>query len=56
MKQKGLKQCAVADKAGFSPNMFSQMLNERKIITAEHIPYIAHALDVDTNELYKKEE
>ena len=56
MKQKGSKQCAVADKAGFSPNMFSQMLNERKIITAEHIPYIAHALDVDTNELYKKGE
>ncbi|MBD5456326.1 MAG: helix-turn-helix transcriptional regulator [Lachnospiraceae bacterium] len=53
MKEKGLKQYAVAEKAGFLPNIFSSMLNERKIITAEHIPNIAHALDVSVNELYK---
>lgn len=54
IKEKGLKQCAVAKKAGFSPQIFSAMLNERKIITAEHIPNIAYALDVSVNELYKK--
>lgn len=54
MKEQGLKQLAVAEKANLTPNAFSSMLNERKIITAEHIPYIAHALDVEVNELYKK--
>ncbi len=51
--EKGLKQCVVAEKAGLKPNLFSSMLNERKIITAEHIPNIAHALGVSVNELYK---
>lgn len=37
IREKGLKQCAVAEKAGFPPNIFSSMLNERKIITAEHM-------------------
>lgn len=53
IKEKGLKQYAVAEKAGFQPNVFSSMLNERKIITAEHIPNIACALNVTVNELYK---
>lgn len=53
---KGLKQCAVAVKAGFKPNIFSSMLNERKAIMAEYIPDIAKALDVEINELYRKEE
>ena len=51
IKEKGLKQCAVAKKAGFNPQIFSAMLNERKIITAEHIPNIAYALDCFVNEL-----
>lgn len=55
IRLKGLKQCAVAKKAGFSPNAFSSMLNERKIIMAEYIPDIALALGVGVNELYKKE-
>lgn len=54
IEEKGLKQCAVAQKAGFSANVFSSMLNERKIITAEHIPCIAYALGVEVNDLYKK--
>ena len=56
IKDKGLKQCAVAEKAGFSPRLFSSMLNERKFILAEYIPNIATALGVDVNELYRKEE
>lgn len=55
IKDKGLKQCAVAEKSGFSPRLFSSMLNERKFILAEYIPNIATALGVDVNELYRKE-
>lgn len=41
IKEKGIKKCVVAERAGLTPNMFSSMLNERKVITAEHIPNIA---------------
>lgn len=51
---KGLKQCVVAEKAGFSPNAFSAMLTERKVIMAEYIPDIASALEVSVDELFKK--
>ena len=54
IRSKGLKQCVVAEKAGFTPNAFSSMLNERKAIMAEYIPDIALALGVSVNELYKK--
>lgn len=56
IEEKGFKQRSVAEKAGIGPNLFSSMLNERKLITAEHIPNIADALDVSVNELYKKPE
>lgn len=39
IRLKGLKQCAVAEKAGFSPNAFSAMLTERKAIMAEYIVF-----------------
>lgn len=55
IRKKGFKKCMVAQKAGLTPNMFSAMLNNRKIITAEHIPNIANALGVPVGELYKKE-
>ena len=54
IRLKGLKQCAVAEKAGFSPNAFSAMLTERKAIMAEYMPDIASALGVPVNELFKK--
>ncbi len=56
INSKGLKQYVVAEKAGFTPNAFSSMLNERKAIMAEYIPDIACALGVPVNELYKKGE
>lgn len=49
IRLKGLKQCAVAEKAGFSPNAFSAMLTERKAIMAEYMPDIASALGVPVN-------
>ena len=54
IRLKGLKQCAVAEKAGFSPNAFSAMLTERKAIMAEYMTDIASALGVPVNELFKK--
>ena len=56
IRLKGLKQCAVAEKAGFSPNAFSAMLTERKAIMAEYMPDIASALGVPVNELFKKDD
>ena len=52
MRQRGFKQCAVSERAGFSPEVFSKLLTGRKVITAEYIPLIAKALEVSINELY----
>ena len=53
MDEKGLKQCAVAEKAGFSKQQFSDMLNGRKIMRAIDIINIINALDnVDANDLF----
>ena len=50
---KGMKQGVVAERAGFTPQDFSNMLNERrKLIRAEHLPLIATALKVDVNDLF----
>lgn len=54
IEEKGMKQVVVATRAGFSPQDFSNMLNERrKLIRIEHIPRIANALGVCVDELYK---
>lgn len=54
---KGMKQVVVAERAGFSPQEFSNMLNERrKLLRVEYMPAIAEALDVDIHELYQREE
>lgn len=52
IKQKGLVQGYVAEKAGFSYQQFSDMLNGRKLLLAEYIPRIANALGVTANEIY----
>ncbi len=54
IKQKCLKQSAVAEKAGYTPNQFCSMMNGRKIIKDTDIMNIAIALDVDANELFRK--
>lgn len=52
MTQKGLKQKAVAMKAGFSEKEFSAMLTNRRIIKVDEVMDIAKALGVTPNELY----
>lgn len=55
ISEKGLKQSAIAQKSGFSPCEFNSMLNGRRIMRAVDISSIIIALDVDANELFKKE-
>ena len=52
MEEKGLKQCAVAEKAVFSKQQFSDMLNGRRIMRAFDIMNIIIALNVDANDLF----
>lgn len=51
--EKGMKQRVVAERAGFTSQEFSNILNDRrKLLRAEHIPAIADALRTDVNTLY----
>ncbi len=53
ISEKGVKQGVVAMRAGFTPQEFSNILNERrKLLRAEHIPAIAEALGVEISEVY----
>lgn len=57
IQTKGYKQGVVAQRAHFTESEFSNMLNERrKLIRAEHLPRIAHALEIEINELFKTDE
>lgn len=53
MKQKGIKHCVVAERAGFTQSQFSHFLNNRrKLLRVEHLLPIAEALEVSVNDLY----
>ena len=52
IEEKGMKQVAIAERAGFTASEFSNMLNGRKLLRAEYIPKIANALGVDLNEIF----
>lgn len=50
---KGMKQGVVAERAGFTPQEFSNILNERrKLLRVEYMPSIAAAMGVDVDTLY----
>lgn len=50
--EKGLKQRAVATKAGFSEQQFSALMTGRRIIKDVDVMAIAIALDTTPNELF----
>lgn len=52
LAEKGLVQCAVAQRAGFSANQFSNMLHDRQIIKAAHLIPISAAMGVTPGEIY----
>ncbi len=54
ISERGLKQCAVAEKAGYSKQQFNAMLTGRKLITDVDIYKITSALNVDANALFGK--
>ncbi|MBS6168633.1 MAG: XRE family transcriptional regulator [Dielma fastidiosa] len=55
IKQRGLLQKKVAIDAGYTPKRFSDLLNNRKIVTDQDIIRIANVLRVSPNELFKSE-
>lgn len=52
IRNQKLKQYAVAEKAGFNEQDFSNMLNGRKLLKAEYIGRIALALNVTPNDIF----
>lgn len=56
INDKGMKHSVVAERAGFTPQEFSNMMNGRKTLRAEYIPDIAKAMRVDPNTVYFYEE
>lgn len=54
INERGLKQCAIAEKAGYSKQQFNAMLTGRKLITDVDILKIIIALDVDANALFSR--
>lgn len=52
MVAQGMYQRTVAERAGFTEQQFSDMLNGRKTIKAEYLPAIAKALEVTPNDLF----
>lgn len=54
--EKGMKQGVVAERAGFTPQEFSNIMNERrKLLRIEHLCPIACAMGVDVNALCRVE-
>lgn len=51
--KKGCKNLHVAEKAGFTAQELSDMLNGRRLIKACDIPKLAHALEVNADDIYK---
>ncbi len=52
IKDKGLKQVYVAEKAGIGKQEFNDMLNGRRLIKVCDIPKIAIALNVTSDDIY----
>jgi DNA-binding Xre family transcriptional regulator len=52
ISNKGLKKKSVADKAGYTKQQFSDLLNGRKTIKSDDVLRIAIALEVTPNDLF----
>ena len=51
--EKGFKNLHIAKKAGFTSQELSDMLNGRRLIKACDILKLAHALEVNADDIYK---
>ena len=52
IKERGLKQNFVANRAGFTPQEFNNILCSRQLLKTESIVNLCNALDVTPNELF----
>ncbi len=52
IRKKGFLKSAVAERAGYNPKTFSNMMNGRKLITDVDVIKIASVLEVTPNELF----
>lgn len=52
IEEKGYKQCAIAKRAGYSKAVFSNIVNDYRVIRPDDIMRIAAALDVEPGELF----
>ena len=52
IKEKGVKQNFVANKAGFTPQEFNNILCSRQLLKTESIVNVCNALDITPNELF----
>ena len=52
MSERGLIQKSVALRAGYTPQQFSDMLNDRKTIKATDVLPISKAIGVSVQEIY----
>ena len=55
IREKGLKQCAVAQKAGYSRQIFGNMINNNRVIRPDDVQRIAAALEVNAGDLFETE-
>lgn len=55
IRENGLKQTYIAEKAGYTEQMLSNMLVGRKVIKACDVIRICMALGIDANTLYEIE-
>lgn len=52
IREKGYLQRSVAERAGYNPKTFNNILNGRKVITDNDVKNIAISLDVEPNSLF----
>lgn len=52
IRDNGLAQGRIAEKAGFTSQQFSDMLNGRKVIRADYLVPIANAMRVSIQDIY----
>lgn len=52
VKKSGLKQYVVAEKCGYSPKTFNNLLNGRKVINEEDILKICNGIGVTPDKLF----
>ena len=56
IKSKGIKQCAIAARAGYSSQALNDMLMGRKLIKVNDVVVLANALDVTPGQLFSQKE